>query len=109
MNRAKTQTDNDIKQEEADRAKIKLELANNMEDLKRELNNDETKAKAENQNMVEKYNLAKDKMKDPMFFKQLKNTTIREIYSSLYCSNYRVKSMTGKDPIVQAFESLMTM
>ena len=42
MNRAKTQTDNDIKQEEADRAKIKLELANNMEDLKRELNNDET-------------------------------------------------------------------
>jgi len=75
--------------------------------LKRDLKTNEVKAKAENENIVEEYNLAKEKMKDPMYFKQLKISSVKEIYDSLYVRNNRVKSMTGKDPVVQSLESIM--
>ena len=77
--------------------------------MKRELKTDQVKAKAENEHIVEEYNLAKEKMKDPMYFKQLKISTVKEIYGDLYCRNNRVKSMTGKDPVVQSLESIMQL
>ena len=46
-------------------------------------------------------------MKDPMYFKQLKISSVNEIYDSIDINNKRVKSMTGKDPVVLSLENIM--
>ena len=103
----KQNVDNNIKLEDESRQAFKEKLAAGLDDIKTTLKNEEDAAKAANKIKIEEYNLSKEKMKDPMFYKQMKNEAVREIYTSMSCSNYRVRSATGTDPIVQALDSLM--
>ena len=103
----KQNVDNNIKLEDESRQAFKEKLAAGLDDIKTTLKNEEDAAKAANKIKIEEYNLSKEKMKDPMFYKQMKNEAVREIYTSMSYSNYRVRSATGTDPIVQALDSLM--
>ena len=103
----KQNVDNNIKLEDESRQAFKEKLAAGLDDIKTTLKNEEDAAKAANKIKIEEYNLSKEKMKDPMFYRQMKNEAVREIYTSMSCSNYRVRSATGTDPIVQALDSLM--
>jgi hypothetical protein len=66
---------------------------------------------ADENNKIEKakYDLIKEKMKDPIYFQTTKLEAIKSIYDGIYCGNKVYRNMDGQDPIVCAFDNFLAM